>query len=249
MGLGALAGITGAGNMIGGFMSGVGNQKGARASAKTIKQAQDANQQALTQQQATQQPYAQAGQTGLEKYRMGVEQGAQEYKPYSAGTFGGVNMSEDPGVKWRMDQSNKALNESAAAKGGLFSGWQQRALQENAQNLASQEYNNAYNRQYGQFQDTETANRNQYNLDRDYNQNLQQYNMQNALNLSNIGQNAANTMSGNIGNANAQNMNLYEALASANAAKARGKWGMLGDAISSGTNTGANVYTSYLMGQ
>ena len=248
MGIGALAAATGAGNVLGGLVSGYGDIKGARASAKTIKEAQDANQQALAQQQALQQPYAGAGAQGLEKYRMGVQQGAQAYNPYQASTFQGVNMSEDPGVQYRMQESNKALDESAAAKGGLFSGWQQKALQENAQNLASQEYNNAYNRQYGQFKDTEDANRQQYNLDRDYSQKLQEFNMNNALNLANIGQNATNTMGANIGNANAQNMNLYEALAGAKAAKARGMWGSVGDAITGGTNTAGNAYSAYYMG-
>ena len=129
-----------------------------------------------------------------------------------------------------------------------MSGWQQKALQENAQNLASQEYANAYDRQYGQFKDTEDAKRQQYNLDRDYTQGLNAYNMQNALNLANIGQSATNTAGQNIGQSNQNAMNLYEAMAGAKAKKARGMWGTIGDAVSGGTNTGANAYMAYLMG-
>lgn len=248
MGLGALAALQGGGNVLGGIISGVGDQRAARASAKQIQAAQEANEKALQQQQALQQPYMSAGNVGLQKYAQGVQQGQNPYAQYSMSQFSGVDMSKDPGVQYRIEQSNKALNESAAKGGYLMSGWQQKALQENAQNLASQEYANAYDRQYGQFKDTEDAKRQQYNLDRDYTQGLNAYNMQNALNLANIGQSATNTASQNIGQSNQTAMNLYEAMAGAKAKKARGMWGTIGDAVSGGTNTGANAYMAYLMG-
>ncbi len=248
MGVGALAALQGGGNVVGGLLSGYGDIQGAKASAKQIKKAQEANQQSLQQQQALQQPYMSSGQVGLNKFTQGVQQGQSPYEQYKMGSFGGVDMSQDPGVKFRMEQSQKALEESAAKGGTLMSGWQQKALQENAQNLGSQEYNNSYNRQYGQFQDTENAKRQQYNLDRDYTQGLNEYNMSNALNLANIGQSATNTANQNIGQSNQTAMNLYEAMAGAKAKKARGMWGAIGDAVSGGTNTGANAYSAYLMG-
>lgn len=52
----------------------------------------------------------------------------------------------DPGYKFRLDQGTKALERSAAARGGLFSGKTGKSLQDFSQGLASQEYGNAYNR-------------------------------------------------------------------------------------------------------
>lgn len=55
----------------------------------------------------------------------------------------------DPGYRARLAASNQALERSAAARGNLFSGQTGMALQENSQNLASNEFSNAFNRLMG----------------------------------------------------------------------------------------------------
>ena len=52
----------------------------------------------------------------------------------------------DPGYGFRFEQGQKALERSAAARGGLISGNTGGALQQFGQGLASQEYQNAFNR-------------------------------------------------------------------------------------------------------
>ena len=63
--------------------------------------------------------------------------------------FTGSDLRNDPGYKFRMQQGASALENSAAARGGLFSGAAGRALTEYGQNFASNEYQNAYNRDRG----------------------------------------------------------------------------------------------------
>jgi len=52
----------------------------------------------------------------------------------------------DPSYAFRQAEGMKALQQSAAAKGGLLSGSTLKATQRFGQDLASQEYGNAYNR-------------------------------------------------------------------------------------------------------
>lgn len=54
--------------------------------------------------------------------------------------------STDPGYQFRLQQGVDALEGSAAASGGLFSGQTGKDITGYAQNLASQEYQNAFNR-------------------------------------------------------------------------------------------------------
>jgi hypothetical protein len=56
------------------------------------------------------------------------------------------DQNEDPGAKYRLEQSQKALENSAAARGTLLTGGTMARLQENAQGLASQEFGNSFNR-------------------------------------------------------------------------------------------------------
>lgn len=56
------------------------------------------------------------------------------------------NFEADPGYAFRLSEGLKALERSAAARGGLLSGGTGRALQRYGQDLASQEYGNAFQR-------------------------------------------------------------------------------------------------------
>jgi len=52
----------------------------------------------------------------------------------------------DPGYSFRQSEGQKALERSAASKGGLLSGAAAKAIQQRGQDIASDEYGSAYNR-------------------------------------------------------------------------------------------------------
>jgi hypothetical protein len=62
--------------------------------------------------------------------------------------FGMDQFRADPGYSFRMSEGMKGLERSAAARGGLLSGSMFKGIQRFGQDLASQEYQNAFNR-YG----------------------------------------------------------------------------------------------------
>lgn len=60
--------------------------------------------------------------------------------------FGMQDFQQDPGYEFRMSEGMKALERSAAARGGLLSGSMLKGIQRYGQDLGSQEYQNAFNR-------------------------------------------------------------------------------------------------------
>jgi hypothetical protein len=62
--------------------------------------------------------------------------------------FGMQQFQQDPGYNFRMSEGMKGLERSAAARGGLLSGGTLKGIQRFGQDLASQEFQNAFNR-YG----------------------------------------------------------------------------------------------------
>jgi len=93
----------------------------------------------------------------------------------------------DPGYAFRLSEGQKALDRAAAAKGGFNSGAAAKGLIDYNQNMASQEYGNAYNR----------YNTNQTNL---YNRlaGLSGTGQTSANTLATAGQNYANAVGGNL---------------------------------------------------
>jgi hypothetical protein len=70
------------------------------------------------------------------------EMGGEDFKrDFTAGDF-----QKDPGYEFRMAEGQKALERSAAARGGLRGGRTLKALSRYGQDFASNEYQNAYNR-------------------------------------------------------------------------------------------------------
>jgi hypothetical protein len=61
-------------------------------------------------------------------------------------SFNTQQMEADPGYAFRLEEGQKAIDRSAAAKGGLQSGAALKAAAEYGQSMGSQEYQNAYNR-------------------------------------------------------------------------------------------------------
>jgi hypothetical protein len=87
-------------------------------------------------QAALQEPWRQAGIGALNKL-----QTASDYTP-----FGTAQFEADPGYAFRLSEGQKALDRSAAARGGLISGSALKAASRYGQEMGTQEYQNAFNR-------------------------------------------------------------------------------------------------------
>ena len=83
-----------------------------------------------------QQPFYQAGVNALPELVQ-----ASKYTPFGMDQF-----KADPGYAFRLSEGQKALERSAAARGGLLSGGTGKALERFGQDYGSQEYTNAFNR-------------------------------------------------------------------------------------------------------
>jgi hypothetical protein len=96
------------------------------------------------QNQARQEPFYQAGLSALPAYTQGVMPGGDLVRPFAESDF-----KADPGYGFRMKEGMQALDRSAAARGGLLSGATLKGAERFGQDIASNEYNNAYNRYVG----------------------------------------------------------------------------------------------------
>jgi hypothetical protein len=112
-------------------------KKAAQIQADAANRAADLQMKQFERQVELQEPWRQAGITALNK----LTPLATEYTP-----FGMEQFQQDPGYAFRMQEGMKALERSAAARGGLLSGGMLRGAQRYGQDLASQEYMNAFNR-------------------------------------------------------------------------------------------------------
>jgi len=83
-----------------------------------------------------QQPFLEAGVGALNKLTA-----AADYKPFGMDQF-----KADPGYAFRLSEGQKALERSAAARGGLISGAALKAATRYGEDMGSQEYTNAFNR-------------------------------------------------------------------------------------------------------
>ena len=96
-----------------------------------------------------QEPFRQSGVAAqnrmLDLLGLSSNRGAAGYGSL-AKNFGMSDFQTDPGYAFRMKEGLKALDRQAAARGGLISGGALKAAQGYGQELASQEYQNAYNR-------------------------------------------------------------------------------------------------------
>lgn len=186
------------------------SKKAASTQADAANRAADLQMQQFERQVELQEPWRQAGITALNK----LIPMSTEYTP-----FGMKQFQQDPGYAFRLQEGMKALERSAAARGGLLSGGMLKGAQQYGQDLASQEYMNAFNR---------------YQAERNARLNPLQ-------SLAGIGQTATNqlgqagqTMAGNVG----------QAMGAAAQARASGYVGGA-NALSQGLGT----YLNYQQGQ
>ena len=159
--------FTGAAILGGALIGGMASNKAANTQAQSAGEATQAQRDIADQQTALQreqylkqlelnEPFRQAGLTGQNMLLAQLQGG-----PYASAKFGGVpgydpasamrnfgqgDFQADPGYAFRLSEGMKALDRTAAARGGLLSGSTLKGAQRYGSDLASQEYQNAFNR-------------------------------------------------------------------------------------------------------
>ena len=185
------------------------SRSAAGAQAAAADRAAEGQERMFERQVELSEPWRKAGETALNKLVP-----LTDYTPFSMAQF-----QADPGYGFRMSEGMKAMERSAAARGGLLSGATLKGIQRFGQDLGSQEYMNAFNR----YQ-TERAAR-----------------LQPLQSLAGVGQTTAQQI-GEAGMRTAQNVG--ETLTSGAAARASGYVGGA-NALTQGLGT----YLNYSQGQ
>lgn len=133
----------------GGLIASSGAKKAAKAQENAAREAQAAQERMFERQTELQEPFRQAGLTAQQQIMqllgIGGDANAAGYGSM-AKPFGTEQFQQDPGYAFRQAEGMKALERSAAARGGLLSGSTLKGIQRFGQDLASQEYQNAFNR-------------------------------------------------------------------------------------------------------
>lgn len=195
--------------------------KAAKAQKQAATQSADIQREMFERQAALQEPFRQAGMTAqnqiMQLLGIGGDQAAPGYGSL-AQPFGTQQFQQDPGYAFRQAEGMKALERSAAARGGLLSGATMKGIQRFGQDLASQEYQNAFNR---------------YQVERAARLNPLQ-------SLMGAGQSSANTLTGAAGNLG---QGLSNAAMQAGQARASGYVGV-GNALNQGLGSIANYYAN-----
>ena len=121
----------------------------AKAQTDAVTQANNLQERMYNEQVARLAPYAAGGLTAQNQLMnvlgLGANTGQADYGKY-AKDFSMADFQADPGYAFRMSEGLKALDRTAASRGGLMSGATLKGTQRYGQDLASQEYNNAFNR-------------------------------------------------------------------------------------------------------
>ena len=149
MSIALAAGIMGGAQLVGGLFGAKATKDAANAQAAAQRDAMAAQQAMFERQVQLQEPFRQAGLTAQNRLMtllgLGPDTTAAEYgmaaRPFDMQAF-----EQDPGYAFRMQEGMRALERSAAARGGLLSGNALRGITRFGQDLASQEYGNAFNR-------------------------------------------------------------------------------------------------------
>lgn len=149
------------------YLSSQEQSSAARDAANTQAAANDRSAQLQYQmfkeQKELQKPWQEAGVNALGKLTSGINTGQfGKVSPFSF-TAQEFAKQQDPGYAFRLAEGNKALNQSAAARGGLISGNALKAAQRYGQEMGSQEFQNAYNRALTGYNANQQAVVNAYN--------------------------------------------------------------------------------------
>jgi hypothetical protein len=124
-------------------------KKASRAQEQAARDATAAQERMFQRQTELQEPFRQGGLTAqneiMQLLGIGGDKAAAGYGSM-AKAFGTDQFQQDPGYAFRQAEGMKALERSAAARGNLLSGSTLKGVQRFGQDLASQEYGNAFNR-------------------------------------------------------------------------------------------------------
>ena len=128
--------------------------------------------------------------------------------------FSMADYQQDPGYQFRLQEGLKQLGRTSAARGGALSGATLKGTQGYAQNMASQEYGNAYDRYMAQ-------NQNRYNM---------------LAGQQGVGYRAGGALADLSTNYGANMANIAMGQGANEAAQTAAKYGMYSDILKSGTN-------------
>lgn len=177
--------------------------------------------------------------------------------------FTGADMeSADPGYKFRLEQGMNALDAGAAARGGVLGGGQIKAAQQYAQDYASGEFQNAWNRDQTNKQNnidnfyranglkqtlgTNVLNNYQQNWNNHENQRNTYGNY--LMNMTNNGQDAAKSTAGMQTGNNTNMANYFTGASSASAQNNWNKAASINQAVQSGIGNGMQLAGMYYGG-
>jgi hypothetical protein len=208
------------GNLVSGLFASDAANTAAGATESAAASSAAAQERMFNKQVELQEPWREAGINALAKMQ-------EQYGNMPAAFTGKVDLGQDPGYAFRMSEGMKALERSAAARGGLLGGATLKNAQRFGQDLASQEYQNAYNRALTQYNAAVQREGTGYNR---------------LAALAGVGQTATSALSSAAGQTGANLGNLYyNAGQSAGASRASGYMGMA-NALTGGIGTGLNYY-------
>jgi hypothetical protein len=125
------------------------SRRAADAQVRSTEEASRIQREMFDRQVQLQEPFRQGGLAGqnrlLELLGIGGDAQAGDYGR-DARDFSMNDFEVDPGYGFRLAEGNKALERSAAARGMVMSGSMLKGAQRFGQDMASNEYQNAYNR-------------------------------------------------------------------------------------------------------
>jgi len=122
--------------IIGGTISYINSSNANDAQQQAAQSANQTQTNEFNEQMSAQAPWRFAGQRAL----------SEMADPYFQQTFNMSDFQQDPGYQFDLQQGQQAIERSAAARGGLASGGMMKDMANYTQGMASNEYQNAYNR-------------------------------------------------------------------------------------------------------
>lgn len=134
----AVSAAVGVAAVVGGAMSYESSANAANTMAGAANNASNLTAAEFAQQQANEAPWLASGKAALGTLNADM--------PDLTRSFTGADFQQDPGYQFDLQQGQQAMQRSAAAKGLLNSVGTQQNLNNYSQNMASNEYGNAYNR-------------------------------------------------------------------------------------------------------
>lgn len=146
-------GLSGIGDIVGGFLQAGAVKQAAQLQAQSANRAADLSKQAAdaslgftknvySNAQGYAAPYQDTGKVALSQLGTGIAPGGEFNQTYDASKI----LSDDPGYQFRLDQGQQALERAEAAGGSIGGGGSIKAGTQYAQDYASGEYNNAFQR-------------------------------------------------------------------------------------------------------